>query len=112
MSSCGRKAATPTFSCNLYAEADLESGELREFFTAWKEKHGETGVTAETLVTLNSGLPAEVIEANDRTAKLRYYLRGIKDKPMKLIKNGPTYVAKPAGKTRVGVVVWKLTTKN
>ena len=31
---------------------------------------------------------------------------------MKLAKSGPTYAGKPAGKTRVGVVIWKLTIKN
>ena len=96
----------------LYAEADLESGELREFFTAWLAKHGDTPVTAVTLTMLETGLPAEVVEANNRSAKLGYYLRAIKDKAIKLVKNGPTYVAKPAGKTREGVVVWKLTIKN
>ncbi len=97
---------------DLYAEADLESGELREFFSAWLAKHGDTSTTAVTLAMLETGLPAEVLEANNRTAKLGYYLRTIKDKAIKLVKNGPTYVAKPAGKTREGVVAWKLTIKN
>ena len=34
-----------------------------------------------------------VVEALDRKAKLAYYLRGLKDKKVRLVKNGPTYVA-------------------
>ena len=76
---------------DLYAEADLESGEQREFFPAWRAKF-KVPVTIE-LAGLETGLPNIVLEAIDRKAKLGYYLREIKDKAVRLEKNGLTYIA-------------------
>jgi hypothetical protein len=91
---------------DLYAEADQEGGEQREFFIEWRKKF-KTPVTAVELVTLEIGLPARVVEAADRKAKLGYYLRGIKDKKVRLEKGGPTYTAE-ARRNRLNLTEWFL----
>jgi hypothetical protein len=91
---------------DLYAEADLESGEQREFFTEWRKKFN-VPVTVVELVTLETGLPNCVLEAPDRRAKLGYYLRGLKDKKVRLEKNGPTYTA-ASRRNRLNLTEWFL----
>jgi hypothetical protein len=90
---------------DLYAEADQEGGEQREFFIEWQKKFQDL-MTYE-LANLEAGLPTVVVEALDRKAKLAYYLRGIKDKKVRLEKGGPTYVA-VSSRNRNNITQWYL----
>jgi hypothetical protein len=92
---------------DLYPEADLESDEQREFFIEWRKKFKTNAVTTVELATLESGLPDCVLEALDRKAKLAYYLRGLKDKKVRLEKNGPTYTAE-SRRNRNNMTEWFL----
>ena len=92
---------------DLYSEADQEGGEQREFFIEWQKKFPDQPVMTYELAALEAGLPNVVVEALDRKAKLAYYLRGLKDKKVRLVKGGPTYVAE-SRRNRNNITQWYL----
>jgi hypothetical protein len=94
---------------DLYEEADAESGEQRELFAAWWTKFQDWPVLVGQSLELPV-LPAAVVEASDRRTKLGHYLRGLKDKRLRLGPKGPTVYARKSEQDRNKGVLWQLRT--